>query len=127
MRRLLLLLVCVLSVVGCNKPVKVQSKVVSPIEAVELLNNGDVQLIDVRTPEEYNEGYIENAKNINFYSNTFGSEIEALDKQSPVIVYCKKGGRSAKSVIKLKEAGFTKIYDLEGGISKWKEEGYKTK
>ena len=81
------------------------------------------QLIDVRTPEEYSEGYIKHAKNINFYDDNFMEKMSALNKESPVYVYCKLGGRSGKAAKKLKEAGFTKVYDLDGGILQWKEKG----
>ena len=119
----LLFLICVLSIVSCKQPIKAQTKIVSIKEMQELIKNKEVQLIDVRTPKEYNEGFIEKAQNINYFSPTFNSDIETLDKQKPIIVYCKKGGRSAKSAKKLQEAGFVEIYDLEGGITKWKSQG----
>ena len=86
----------------------------------KLENTEDVQLVDVRTPEEYNEERIANSQNIDYNSPTFDEDIAKLDKAKPVILYCKGGGRSAKCAKKLKDAGFQKIYDLEGGISKWK-------
>ena len=122
MKRLLFLM-CVLSIASCNQSVKNQTKIISPNEVIELMKHENMQIIDVRTPKEYNEGFIEGAKNIDFYSSTFSSEIETLDKQKPILVYCKKGGRSAKSVKKMEAIGFTEIYDLEGGITKWKLKG----
>jgi rhodanese-related sulfurtransferase len=56
-------------------------------------------------------------------SDTFQEEIEKLYKNKPVIVYCKSGNRSGKSCKIMQEKGFVKIYDLEGGIEKWKYEG----
>lgn len=94
-------------------------KLVTPEEMQSILELEDVQLIDVRTPEEYEEIHIVNAQNIDFYSPTFEEDISKLDKTKPVIVYCKSGGRSAKCAKIMKEAGFEKVYDLEGGISKW--------
>ena len=88
-----------------------------------LVQLGNVQLIDVRTPEEYNEGHIESALNINFYDDNFEELIEQVDKSKPVAVYCGKGGRSAKCASFMKNAGFTKIYDLNGGITEWKFKG----
>ena len=102
-------------------------QVVSAEEMITLLEMDDVQLVDVRTPEEFKEGYIEKSQNIDFKSPTFIEDISKLDKTKPVLVYCQSGGRSAKCAEKLKEAGFIKIYDLEGGISKWKHEGYEVK
>ncbi|WP_375239463.1 rhodanese-like domain-containing protein [Aurantibacter sp.] len=90
-------------------------------EEMELILKEDqVQLVDVRTLKEFNAGSILNAKNIDFLSDDFEVQIKELDKSKPVIVFCQKGGRSAKCAKKMKDLGFTKIYDLEGGYSKWK-------
>jgi len=97
--------------------------VVSPEEMKTLLELEDIQLIDVRTAQEYSEGHIDNAQNIDYFSETFEADIAKLDKNKPVIVYCKSGNRSAKCAKKMEEAGFVKIYDLDGGISKWRHEG----
>jgi rhodanese-related sulfurtransferase len=94
-------------------------KLVTAQEMKAILELEDVQLVDVRTPEEYNTRHIENAQNIDFRSATFDEDITKLDKTKPVVLYCKSGGRSAKCVQKMKEAGFEKIYELKGGISKW--------
>ncbi len=111
-------------VLSCSNPQKEGVKVVTAEEIVTLLKNKNMQLIDVRTPEEYNEGYITNAQNINFLAPTFSDAIKNLDKKKPVIVYCKSGRRSGKSIKKLLEAGFKEIYDLEGGFTKWKQDGF---
>ncbi|MBF8148288.1 rhodanese-like domain-containing protein [Winogradskyella sp. F6397] len=95
-------------------------QLVSADEMESILEQEDVQLIDVRTPKEYEEMHIANSQNIDFMSPTFDEDISKLDKSKPVILYCKSGGRSARCAKKLKDAGFEKIYDLEGGISKWK-------
>lgn len=75
-----------------------------------------VQLIDVRTPDEFESGHIENAKNIDFFSDKFAEEFSKLNKEEPVYIYCKSGNRSAQAAIKLSEMGFKEIYNLEGGI-----------
>jgi len=95
-------------------------KLVTAEEMQTILELEDVQLVDVRTPKEYDEIHIANSQNIDFKSPTFDEDITKLDKNKPVILYCKSGGRSAKCAKKLKDAGFEKIYDLDGGISKWK-------
>ncbi|WP_310559747.1 thioredoxin domain-containing protein [Flavobacterium sp.] len=77
------------------------------------------QLIDVRTPEEFNAGHILDAKNINWLGNDFVPNIEKLDKSQPVFVYCKSGGRSSNAAKKLEELGFKKIYNLQGGMMSW--------
>ncbi len=95
-------------------------KLITAEEMKSILELEDVQLIDVRTPKEYEGGYISNAQNIDFMSPTFDEDITRLDKDKPVILYCKSGGRSSKCAKKMKDAGFKKIYDLKGGISQWK-------
>lgn len=82
------------------------------------------QIIDVRTPEEFNSEHIDNALNINWFADDFATKIQKLDKSKPVFVYCKSGSRSAKAAVKLEELGFTIIYQLEGGILKWDTAGY---
>lgn len=84
------------------------------------LSNEDVQLIDVRTAEEFSGGYLKGATNIDVNSNDFGAKITAFDKNKPVMVYCLSGGRSAAAADKLSELGFKQVFNLEGGIMKWK-------
>jgi len=95
-------------------------KLVTAEEMKTILELEDVQLVDVRTPKEFDQIHIANAQNIDFRSPTFEDDIIKLDKSKPVLLYCKSGKRSAKCSKKLQEAGFEKIYELEGGISKWK-------
>lgn len=79
-----------------------------------------VQLVDVRTSNEYDGGHIKNAKNIDFFSPTnFKNAFEKMNKEQPVYVYCRSGARSQKAARKLVEMGFTEIYDLKGGYSRW--------
>lgn len=102
-----------------NKTDSKDVKLVTAAEMKSILELEDVQLIDVRTPSEYEEVHISNAQNIDFRSPTFEEDIIKLDKSKPVVLYCKSGKRSTKCVQKLQEAGFEKIYELDGGISKW--------
>lgn len=81
------------------------------------------QIIDVRTPEEYASQHIDNAKNINWNGSDFEKNASTLDKNKPVFVYCMVGGRSKKASDKLVEMGFSKVYDLQGGIMKWNAAG----
>ncbi len=73
-----------------------------------------VQLIDVRTPEEFEAGHIETALNIDFFSEQFNADFEKLEKDKPVYIYCKSGNRSGQAAKKLAEMGFEMIYDLKG-------------
>jgi len=83
------------------------------------------QLVDVRTPDEFNSGHLEGARNINIASPQFEAETGTLNKAEPVYVYCAVGGRSAKAASALKEQGFLQVYDLTGGITAWKNAGKK--
>ena len=84
----------------------------------------DSQILDVRTPEEFEAGHIDNAVNINWFDLNFISKVEKLDKTKAVFVYCKSGGRSQKAAEKLEELGFKTIYNLKGGILKWDADGF---
>ena len=79
----------------------------------------NVQLVDVRTPLEFANGHLENAKNLNINDAEFKQKIALLDKSKPIAVYCGVGGRSGKASKILVELGFKDITDLAGGITAW--------
>ena len=81
------------------------------------------QLIDVRSAAEFGKYRIASAKNINFKSPDFRSEIEKFDKTKPVLVYCLSGARSKSALAVFQEAGFKIVYDLEGGLNAWSKAG----
>lgn len=81
-----------------------------------------VQLVDVRTPGEFSQGHIEGAANIDVEAAGFKEAVAGLDKNKPVAVYCRKGGRSHTASLILKEMGFRKVYDLKGGYTAWTAE-----
>ena len=85
----------------------------------KLATSPDAQLIDVRTPAEYNGGHLKNATNININDDSFDEKIAKLDKSKPVLVYCMSGGRSSRAAEKLHTTGFNEVYNLDGGILKW--------
>ncbi|MBU2525689.1 MAG: rhodanese-like domain-containing protein [Bacteroidetes bacterium] len=111
---------------GCKQEGNLQKEgiqLVSPAEMQNLLQMENVQLIDVRTPVEYTDGHLPNAQNINFFDDDFEKQLEKLDKNQPICVYCKSGGRSSKAAKILREKGFKAVYNLDGGIIKWQKEG----
>ena len=79
-------------------------------------------IIDVRTPEEFEEGHIEGAQNINVKSEAFVAEIENLPKSDTLLIYCRTGKRSIYAAQVMVSFGFQKIYDLDGGFLNWKTE-----
>lgn len=78
-------------------------------------------IVDVRTPEEFSLGAVPNAINISVTSISFPFEISKLDKEKPVMVYCKSGPRSARAALAMKALGFSTIYELDGGYRAWQK------
>ncbi len=99
-----------------------QTRKLAPEDFKKLHDSIGGQLVDVRTPEEFKSGYIKDAVNINAYDSDFLQRLEALDKNQPVLVYCKVGGRSAKAAEELVKMGF-EVYELTGGILSWENRG----
>ena len=81
--------------------------------------NSDIQIVDVPTPEEFNDGYIPNAVNIDFKAADFKEKIDQLDKFKPVLIYCHSGGRSGKTLEMMKDMHFSTVLELEGGYSNY--------
>ncbi len=80
-------------------------------------------LLDVRTPAEYQEGHIKGAKNMDYYQDSFESELDKLDKTKPYLVYCTVGGRSGSVANLMVKKGFLHVHDLSGGIDAWESKG----
>ncbi len=137
-----ILLIAIFSFVltGCaqNKGKKevesTETKTVQTQAIVELINAADlnakmrdsIQLIDVRTPKEFAEGHLKGAKMIDFFDKDFLDQMSKLDKDKELYIYCRSGNRSGKAAKKLEDIGFTKVYDLQGGIKKWNAQGLET-
>lgn len=111
----------VFSCSGQTPPTVKTIDVVSYSEKIKATVNP--QILDVRTPDEYAGGHIENSDNVNWLSDSFVLRTDKYDKSKPVFVYCKSGGRSLKASEKLAELGFTTIYNLDGGMLKWEAAG----
>ena len=118
MKKMILALCAFLMLVACQSEIK-------PIGTEELraINKPGIQLIDVRTPEEFAEYHIEGAQNIDISSKNFEEQIQQLDKNEPVYVYCRSGKRSNDAAQKMQKMGFQKIFDLQGGILEWEKTG----
>lgn len=118
------LFVIVLSTVACSTSSSQEIANITPEELADMLNNPEVQCVDVRTDAEVDQGKIMGAKHIDIYDPAFATNIDKLDKDQPIVVYCAVGGRSAQAASQLKEMGFKQIYNLEGGMRSWKSKGY---
>jgi len=80
-------------------------------------------VLDVRTPAEFAEGHLPQAKNIDFESADFATQIAGLDKNATYAVYCRSGNRSGSALEQMSAAGFTHAYDLADGIVAWQSMG----
>lgn len=95
-----------------------------PIEQAAKEIEAGVQLLDVRTLEEWNEGHLKGAKRVILSETGFADRVKAvLDPGKLVVVYCRSGKRSAKATELLQSAGFTKVHDMDGGITAWQKAG----
>lgn len=83
-------------------------------------------LVDVRTPEEFSDGVIKGAINIDYRDVSFGKKIAALDKEKPYFLYCLSGKRSDGAAKQMQSAGFKTVYVLEDGYQGWTDEGLET-
>ena len=95
---------------------------VSVAQAVDLINNKNALIIDVRTPEEFAESHLPEANN--FPVDTLSQNIETIKKlqrDKPLLVYCRSGKRSARAAEKLKNLGVNSLYNLKGGIKAWSD------
>jgi len=86
----------------------------------EHIQKNDKQVLDVRTASEYHLGHIQGAIIADVSNNqAFLTKLSALDKNSPVYIYCRSGSRSKTAARLLCESGFKQVYDLRGGYLTW--------
>ena len=80
-------------------------------------------VLDVRTPDEFSSGHLPGAVLVDFYDADFPQQIQALDRDVPYLVYCRSGGRSAKTEQLMGQLGFSDVTDVEGGMLAWADAG----
>ena len=104
------------------------AKKLSTKEAFDMLaQHRDMTIIDVRTPEEFRQGHIDGALNLDVQSHDFASRLSEIPSEvrgSRVFIYCRSGRRSSVAARIMKSVGFTDLVELEAGIISWVEEGY---
>lgn len=113
---------------ACAKPsVEAQNGPITNISAQDanalIDKDPNINIIDIRTPQEFDTDHVRSSQNIDFYSPDFAQRVAALPKDKPYIVYCHSGNRSGKSMDVFKSLGFSKIYNVVGGISAWESKG----
>jgi len=109
---------------SCNGQTNAKYESIAAVNFAEKIKTtSQAAIIDVRSPEEFACQHIDNAINIDWNGDNFEGKIGKYDKSKPIFVYCMSGGRSKKAAEKLSELGFSKIYELQGGIMKWNAAG----
>lgn len=118
MNRILLFLVILLVVIltACGNSSEGYRNISSE-EAKQLIDNKEVVVLDVRTPEEYQEGHISNAKLIPLQE--LENKLNDLNKEEAYLVVCRSGNRSTQASEILTNNGFDSIYNLSGGMNSW--------
>ena len=109
-----------------KKPEGKQAKAykdVGPEQFDKLRGGKDAVVLDVRRPNEFSQGHIAGATNIDWYASDFEKRISALDKSKTYLVHCAGGGRSSKAAEKLTRLNFTNVVNLEGGMKAWEAAG----
>ncbi len=91
----------------------------SPKEFYDVMQSEDVQLVDVRTAEEFDAGHLKGAVNICVTCDGFATKMSKIDKSKPVYVYCRSGHRSGNATKMLSKMGFQEVHDMDGGILAW--------
>jgi len=122
MKKIVLMIVLIIALTGCTSTtVGVTNMNVSEFSAK--IAEAGVIVLDVRTPAEFAEGYIEGARLIDFQSGNFENEIALLDKNATYAVYCRSGNRSGQAAKIMQDAGFTNLFNLNGGVIDWANTG----
>jgi rhodanese-related sulfurtransferase len=92
-------------------------------EAAKIIADGKTAVIDVRTPDEFKDGHIKGAKNIDIMSKDFEAQLGKLDKNQPTLVHCQAGGRSTRALPIFEKLGFKNLIHLDDGFGGWEAAG----
>ena len=117
MKRIIALIAAVFLLAGCSSSSSAID--LSVTEFSSKIAESGVVTLDVRTPAEFAEGYIEGARLIDFQSGNFENEIATLDKNATYAVYCRSGNRSGQATSIMAKDGFGSIFNLNGGVIDW--------
>jgi rhodanese-related sulfurtransferase len=121
MKKFIALIASALLLAGCSSSSSAIDLSVTEFSAK--VAEAGVITLDVRTPGEFAEGYIQGARLIDFQSGNFENEIAALDKNATYAVYCRSGNRSGQAVKVMQDAGFTNVFNMNGGVIDWANAG----
>jgi len=138
MNKILIGILMSMALLACNKQQKTASDTSSSTKTADnpeyldvnvntfkqMMNDKPGIVLDVRTPKEFAGGKLAQAVNIDITQPSFTSKVQKLDTKRPVYVYCHVGSRSAFAMKQMQSLGFTHIYNLQGGISAWRQAGF---
>jgi rhodanese-related sulfurtransferase len=97
---------------------------ITPSDAYALIrNSSNLVIIDVRTPQEYQSGRLDEAINLDYYSHGFLNNLTSLDKNSTYLIYCRRGIRGGLALGIMRDLGFKEVYNIAGGLTQWAQEG----
>ena len=120
MKNLLGLLLLSFFLLNCHQ--KQAVKTITTLELKALLAKEKIQLLDVRSPKEVRDGFIETARFANYFDADFAAQAaQQLEASKPVYLYCRSGNRSGKAAIILKEKGY-EVYNVLGGYKRWSKQ-----
>ena len=91
---------------------------------VKLLDDPGFVLLDIRTPAEIEDGHLPGAVDLNFRDPGFADKLSRLDRNRTYLIYCRTANRTGQAFELMTSMGFTKVYDMQGGIREWIELGY---
>ena len=113
----------VLAACGSSTSTEGGIRVVSPTDAAAVQADppAGLQIIDLRTPEEYAEGHLNGSAMIDFYEADFADRIGALERDQPYLIYCRSGNRSGQTRELMDQLGFSDVREVDGGIVAWTE------
>ena len=122
MKKVFALISSLILLVGCSTSTAGATNM-NVVEFSKKITESGVVILDVRTPGEFAEGFIEGAQMIDFQSGNFEAEIGSLDKDVTYAVYCRSGNRSGQAVKIMQDAGFLNLFNLDGGVIDWANQG----
>jgi rhodanese-related sulfurtransferase len=125
MKTILNLILCciIFSIQSCAQ--KPEGVVIVDADSMKtLIKDEHAIILDVRTPEEYAEGHLPGAINIDYRNEKFEEGLDTLNKDLVYDVYCRSGNRSLESTEIMKKKGFKNIYHFEGGFTEWEKKGF---
>jgi rhodanese-related sulfurtransferase len=109
-----------LLLVACASTNQQGNKILTEQAFEKKMHHKNTEVLDVRTPEEYQAGHLKNAILLDYNAGVFDTAFQKLDKEKTYLIYCRSGKRSDNAATKMKSAGFKKTYQLKGGITAWK-------